>query len=88
MRFEQPENLVITRTQEDVRPGGHIPDEHVKNMDIDGVDVSIIYPIVRGFAAVQRAGQRALNGDLQDLERLACRSPRTVPRAAEWHRHG
>ena len=46
MRFEEPENLVITSTQDDVRPGGYIPEEHVKDMDIDGVDVSIIYPTV------------------------------------------
>ena len=46
MRFEEPEKLVLTRTQEDVRPGGYIPEEHVKDMDIDGVDVSIVYPTV------------------------------------------
>ena len=31
---------------EEVRPGGYIPEEHVKDMDIDGVDVSIIYPTI------------------------------------------
>jgi predicted TIM-barrel fold metal-dependent hydrolase len=46
MRFEEAEKLVITRTQDDVRPGGYIPEEHVKDMDIDGVDVSIVYPTV------------------------------------------
>ena len=29
---------------ENVRPGGYIPEEHVKDMDIDGIDMSIIYP--------------------------------------------
>ena len=46
MRFEEAEKLVITRTQDDVRPGGYIPEEHAKDMDIDGVDVSIVYPTV------------------------------------------
>ncbi len=27
-----------------MRPGGYIPEEHVKDMDIDGIDVSIVYP--------------------------------------------
>ena len=31
---------------EEVRPGGYIPEEHVKDMDIDGIDVSIVYPTV------------------------------------------
>ena len=29
-----------------MRPGGYIPEEHVKDMDIDGIDVSIVYPTV------------------------------------------
>ena len=45
-RFEEPENLSNVDTLENVRPGGYIPDEHVKDMDIDKVDVSIIYPTV------------------------------------------
>ena len=45
VRFEDPGMMgtVVKRT-EDNRPGGHIPEEHVKDLDIDGVDVSIIYP--------------------------------------------
>ena len=31
---------------ENVRPGGYIPEEHRKDMDIDGIDVSIVYPTV------------------------------------------
>ena len=44
MRFEEPEKLTISHTQEEVRLGGYIPEEHIKDMDIDGVDVSIVYP--------------------------------------------
>ena len=44
VRFEEPEKLTLDARIEDVRPGGYIPEEHVKDMDIDGVDVSIVYP--------------------------------------------
>ena len=43
-RFDDPENLTQQDVFENVRPGGYIPEEHVKDMDIDGIDMSIIYP--------------------------------------------
>ena len=43
-RFDAAETLSRSDTMEDVFPGGYIPEEHVKDMDIDGVDVSIVYP--------------------------------------------
>ena len=43
-RFEEPDKLSIPGIYEDVRPGGYIPEEHLKDMDTDGVDVSIVYP--------------------------------------------
>ena len=46
VRFEEPEKLSRQGSIEDVRPGGWIPEEHVKDMEIDGVDVSIVYPTV------------------------------------------
>ena len=46
LRFEEPEKLSRVGRVEDVRPGGYIPEEHVKDMDIDGVDVSILYPTI------------------------------------------
>ena len=48
VRFENPEKLSRTDVFEHVRPGGYIPEEHVKDMDIDGIDVSIVYPTI-GF---------------------------------------
>ena len=45
-RFEEPEKLSIRDVYENVRPGGYEPDAHVKDMDIDGVDVSILYPTI------------------------------------------
>ena len=44
VRFEDPDKLGSNRRIEEVRPGGYIPEEHVKDMDIDGIDVSIVYP--------------------------------------------
>ena len=43
-RFEEPEKLSFSDFMENVRPGGYIPDEHVKDMDIDGIDAGILYP--------------------------------------------
>ena len=44
VRFETPDDLSMISTFEEVRPGGYIPEEHVKDLDIDGVDVSFLYP--------------------------------------------
>ena len=44
MRFEEPEKLSTQHTFDEVRPGGYIPEEHVKDMELDGIDVSIVYP--------------------------------------------
>ena len=46
MRFGQSDQLRRTTTFDHVRPGGYIPEAHVKDMDTDGVDVSIVYPTV------------------------------------------
>ena len=47
VRFVEPEKLSRGEARrEDVRPGGYIPEEHIKDMDIDGIDVSIVYPTV------------------------------------------
>ena len=43
-RFEDRDKLKFAGSFENMRPGGYIPDEHVKDMDIDGIDVSIMYP--------------------------------------------
>ena len=45
MRFDEPEKLSLVGLRAaERRPGGFIPEEAVKDMDIDGVDVSITYP--------------------------------------------
>ncbi len=45
-RFEEPEKLTRADVFENVRPGGYIPEEHVKDMDADGVDAGLLYPTV------------------------------------------
>ena len=46
LRFEEPERLAVTDLVENQRPGGYIPEEHVKDMEMDGVEVSVVYPTV------------------------------------------
>ena len=43
-RFVDPDNKSSGHKIADVRPGGWLPEEHVKDLDIDGQDVSIVYP--------------------------------------------
>ena len=45
-RFEEPEKLKFADKVENLRPGGYLPEEHVKDMDLDGMDVSIVFPTV------------------------------------------
>ena len=45
-RFDAPETMVSIDVWENVLPGAYIPDEAVKDMDLDGVDAAIIYPTV------------------------------------------
>ena len=44
VRFEEPEKLTLASNLGEVRPGSYIPEEHVKDLDVDGIDVGIIYP--------------------------------------------
>ena len=43
-RFEAPETITFEGRIEDVHRGGYDPDEHVKDMEADGVDGAILYP--------------------------------------------
>ena len=47
VRFEMPGKRSSKEPIfENVRPGGYVPDEHVKDMDTDGVDSGVLYPTV------------------------------------------
>ncbi len=43
-RFTDPDKLRFADKMENVRLGGYIPEEHVKDMELDGINGSIIYP--------------------------------------------
>ena len=46
LRFEAPEKLKQEFRYEEVRLGGYIPGEQVKDNEADGVDVAVIYPSI------------------------------------------
>ena len=48
MRFEDLDELSGPGWSEDLIPGGHIPDEHIKDLDTDGVAAGLLYPSI-GF---------------------------------------
>lgn len=47
-RFEEPDTLSRTDRMSHIRRGGYIPDERIRDMDIDGVAGEVVYPTV-GF---------------------------------------
>ena len=57
MRFAAPETMSLEQSYEDVRLGGYVPEEHVKDMDADGIDVGVLYPTAGTFL------YRALDGE-------------------------
>ena len=44
VRFENPEDLRMSAKWENVRPGGFMIDDRIKDLDADGVDGEVIYP--------------------------------------------
>ena len=44
LRFDEPEKLQVTAEFEKVRLGGYVPEEQIKDMEEDQVDVNILYP--------------------------------------------
>ena len=48
VRFDDPGKLSQGSRYEELIPGGYIPDEHVKDLDADGVYAALIYPTI-GF---------------------------------------
>ena len=58
-RFEEPEKLNFEGKFEEVLLGSYIPEDQVKDMDVDGVDVGILYPTV-GLALYNRVSDSEL----------------------------
>ena len=44
LRFDDPAKITDVGRFEGTPPGGYIPDEHVKDMNADGVDAGILFP--------------------------------------------
>ena len=44
LRFQGNKHVTVNDQMEQVRPGAYDPDERVRDMDLDGVDTSVIYP--------------------------------------------
>ena len=44
VRFEDPDKITDVGRLEETPLGGYIPDEHIKDMDADGVDAGILFP--------------------------------------------
>ena len=44
VRFDNPEDLRMSAKWENVRPGGFMIDDRIKDLDADGVDGEVIYP--------------------------------------------
>ena len=45
-RFENPDGVTMEDVWENVLPGAYLPEAQVKDMDIDGIDVNVLYPTV------------------------------------------
>ena len=45
-RFEDADSLTLQKRFQDVRPGGYIPEEHIKDMELDGVYANVLFPTV------------------------------------------
>ena len=59
-RFEGVDGLFVDDTEEHLRAGAHDPDARVKDMDLDGVDASVIYTNA-GFMMYRAPDTRLLN---------------------------
>ncbi len=49
IRFETPEKITFEGNFDNLRTGGYDPDEHVKDLELDGVDADVLYPSVGLF---------------------------------------
>ena len=69
-RFEDAESLQTVDAWENARPGAYIPEEAIKDMDFDGIDVGIVYPEPDHIPVRVRGGERIALGDTASLQRV------------------
>jgi hypothetical protein len=73
-RFEAPETISAEGRFEDVRRGGHGPEQHLKDMALDGVAGQVLYPS-QGLFVLQGGGPAADVRHLSLIQRLTRRPP-------------
>ena len=71
---------------DDLRPGSYDPQARLKDMDSEGIDVSVLFPSIGiGFVGIKdpelsAAGRRAYNNWMADFCRVAPERPTVWPR--------
>ena len=46
LRYTDPSKITFQATLEDIPRGGYDPDQHIRDMDMDGVDAELVYPSI------------------------------------------
>ncbi len=46
LRYTDPSKITFEATLEEIPRGGFDPDEHIRDMDLDGVDAELVYPSI------------------------------------------
>ena len=86
-RFENPEQISAHGRFEDVHAGGYDPDQHIRDMKIDGVSGELLYPS-QGLFYFKVADSPADVGNLPRLQRLAGGVLLLQPRPAQGRGDG
>ena len=79
-RFEDAESLQTVDAWENARPGAYIPEEAIKDMDFDGVDVGIVYPSLTIFLYAFVEGSELLSAILRAYNGFAAEYCQAQPR--------
>ena len=79
-RFEDAESLQTVDAWENARPGAYIPEEAIKDMDFDGIDVGIVYPSLTIFLYAFVEGSELLSAILRAYNGFAAEYCQAQPR--------
>ena len=79
-RFESREELTTVAEWENARPGAYIPEEAVKDMDVDGVDVGVVYPSLAIFLYPLVEDSALLSAILTTYNDFAAEFCQAIPR--------
>ena len=79
-RFEDADSLQTVDSWENARLGAYIPEEAIKDMDLDGIDVGIVYPSLTIFLYAFVEGSDLLSAILRAYNNFAAEYCQAVPR--------